>query len=196
MEVGLFYSMIAAALCLLLMIAPAPRTHARRTKAFPRASIREGLIISSSTHRYMAPSPPSNKPHTMSTYRFPSPAPLSMKTATKPTDLTRMEEFITLQLGESRQSVRVPIMPSIFANTCYDYFANQVLPLRYIVPPAEIIATYASHFPINTMSAENEAKTIGQSIYDAFFQTSNIKGHRFYNTSVCKIIFKDTHTTN
>ena len=124
-----------------------------------------------------------------------------MKTATKPTDLTRMEEFITLQLGESRQSVRVPIMPSIFANThekakCYDYFTNQVLPLRYIVPPAEIIATYASHFPINTMSAENEAKTIGQSIYDAFFQTSNIEGHGFYNAHGREIVFKDAHTTN
>lgn len=137
----------------------------------------------------------------MSSYRYPSFASLNAKPPAKPSDLTRADDFITLQLGESRQSIRVPVMPPIFANThekakCFDYFANQILPLRHVIPPAEIIAAYAKHFPINTMSAENEAKSIADKIYNAFFDVINLEGRGFFNSRGKEVIFKNAHTKN
>ena len=119
----------------------------------------------------------------------------------KQSDLTRTDEFITLQLGDSRRSIRVPIMPSIFAGThdkakCYDYFATQILSLHYIIPMAELITTYALHFPINTMSAENEAKTVANHIHKAFFNVANLEGQGFFDSHGKEKGFKENHASN
>ena len=119
----------------------------------------------------------------------------------KATDLARVDEFVTIYLGDSRQSIRVPVMPSIFGHThdkakCYDYFANQVFPLRHLVPPAEIVAAYASHFPISTMSAENEATSIADTLFKEFFQVGNLEGRGFYNSRGREIKLKECHANN
>ena len=82
---------------------------------------------------------------------------------TKPTPNTyRTDEFVNIQVGDSRKSVRVQVMPSIFGHSydkakCFDYFTAQLLPRRYSIPPMELIAAYMAHTPVNTIPVENES---------------------------------------
>jgi len=135
---------------------------------------------------------------------FLRPSPSSsfqQKSTIKPTDPPRIDEFVSLQLGDSRHTIRVPTMPSIFAPThdkakCFDYFSNQILPLRFLIPPAKLISAYAAHFPVSTMSAENDARSIADLTFQQFFQISNLEGRGFFNTRGHEIVFRDCNTND
>jgi len=120
-------------------------------------------------------------PHTMSFLHPSTSSSLQQKDPSKPTDYSCVNEFVSLQLGDGCHT-----MPSIFAPThdkakCFDHFSNQILPLRFLIPPAELISAYAAHFPVSTMSTQNDARSITDLTFAQFFNFGNLEGHGFFN---------------
>ena len=58
------------------------------------------------------------------------------------------------------------------------------------------IPTYVFHFPISTMSADNEAETISTYIYGTFFNVTNLERCNFYSGWAQEIILKNCHAAN
>ena len=125
------------------------------------------------------------------------------KTPSKPTAAApRVDStFLSITLGESRQTVRILNIPPITSPVhdkarAFDYFTSQLLPLRHVVPTPELIATFASHFPTNTMSAETEASAIGNLTLRKLFCVDNLQGRAFLNSRGEEVPFKEEHIDN
>ena len=106
-----------------------------------------------------------------------------IKTPSKPTAMApRVDStFLSFTLGESCQTVHILNIPPITSPVhdkarAFDYFTSQLLPLCHVVPTPELITTFASHFPTNTMSTETEASTISNLTLHKLFCIDNLQG--------------------